>query len=297
MIFSEASIYYATDLACEISEHALSHAGISHKVTEKDGIVIDNISILTKEAEEFIGRRMGRYITVHIGECTTESQTESAIISDQLKDMISECIPVKADSPKVLIVGLGNRAITPDSLGPETADKLAATNHLSSLLTNLADGCARTCVIHPGTTAQSGIDSARLTAAVANEIKADLVIAIDALSARSPKRLLSTVQISDSGIRPGSGVGGRATEISHATLGIPVISIGVPTVVSSSAIVYEALSKAGVSEISDELKSVLENGRNYLVSPKNVDIRIKELSHILADSINMALIPKSFLEA
>ena len=190
----------------------------------------------------------------------------------------------------VLIAGLGNSEITADAIGPLTVKNLTVTRHLRefepSLYTKL--GTCEISAFAPGVLGQTGIETAELILGAVQNSKPDIVIAVDALAARSCERLASIVQISDAGISPGSGIGNTRRAITEESLGVPVISIGVPTVVNSSTLVYDALEKAGIEKIDKDLESVLETGRSFFVTPKESDVITKHISALLAESISKA---------
>ena len=149
-------------------------------------------------------------------------------------------------------------------------------------------GCCRISAIHPGVTGQTGIESAHLIQSAAAALHPDIVIAVDALAARSTSRLAATIQITDTGIRPGSGINSQLTEISLDTVGCPVIAVGVPTIVDSATLIYDALEQAGTKEISEPLREILHNGKSFFVSLRDSDIITEEVSTVLSKGINKA---------
>ena len=192
----------------------------------------------------------------------------------------------------VFVTGLGNAELTADALGPDTVSKLTATRHLREheLPLYREIGCSALSAFAPGVLGQTGIETLELLRGAVRSVKPDLVVAVDALAARSCKRLASTVQLSDAGIVPGSGVGNHRTAITADTLGVPVIALGVPMVVDSSTLVYDALQEAHIDDISDSLREVLENGRSFFVSPKESDVITRQVSELLARAISMAFV-------
>ena len=174
----------------------------------------------------------------------------------------------------VLVAGLGNAGLTADAIGPLTVEGLHVTRHLmdadQALYRSL--GCSALSAIAPGVLGQTGVETLELLRGAVRAVKPDVVILIDALAARSCDRMAATVQISDVGISPGSGVGNRRAPIDRETLGVPVISIGVPTVVQSATLVWDALQSAGIQEIDERLEHVLKSGVNFFVSPKESDV-------------------------
>ena len=190
----------------------------------------------------------------------------------------------------ILVAGLGNLDITADSVGPLTAKKITVTRHLRNMAPQIYEdlGVCEISAFLPGVLGQTGIETLELIRGAVENSEPDIVIAVDALAARSCERLATTVQLSDSGINPGSGIGNLRKAISYETLGVPVISLGVPTVVDSSTLVYEALMKAGIDDVGEDLRSVLENGKSFFVTPKESDVISDGISTILAESITRA---------
>lgn len=193
-------------------------------------------------------------------------------------------------SCRVLAVGLGNAQMTPDAVGPHTIRRLTATRHLrdydEALFASL--GCCELSVLAPGVLGQTGVESGELVRSAAALVNPDLLVVVDALAARSCERLASTIQLSDGGISPGAGVGNHRMAINRETMGCPVLAVGVPTVVDSSTLVWDALDKAGMGAdtLPENLHRVLEEGRSFVVSPRDCD-RIVELTcRLLAKALN-----------
>lgn len=288
--------YYRTDLACEVTcDSQKLNGDISHtKETSCFGFEIERLTI-TEESSRIYKKPKGNYITIYCGRIWEYDDTSikdlTALLSQELRDMAERLCDKKLSGDfGVLVAGLGNKSMTPDAVGPETVSRITVTRHLAAadpVLFKKLDSC-RVSAISPGVLGQTGIETAELVLGAVNSANPDLVIAVDALAARSCERLATTVQISDSGIFPGSGIGNKRGEISRKTLDVPVIALGVPTVITSSTLVFDALQKANVNEISEDLKNVLENGENYFVSPKECDIITKSISRLLAAAIDDA---------
>lgn len=239
------------------------------------------------------GKRQGRYVTLR---CPViryldidESDSITEALSTVLRDFCERLTDKKVDSrTKVLVAGLGNRFITSDALGPRTADKIAVTGHMmgeNGVLRNV--GCSSISAVHPGVMGQTGIEAAAMIKGAAEYVKPDVIIAVDALAARAVDRLAATVQITDTGIEPGSGIGNRRGAVNRETMGFPVISVGVPTIVDSATLVYDALEEAGLSDGWERLGEVLSHGR-FFVSMRDSDIVTDEVSTLLANAINRA---------
>jgi spore protease len=192
----------------------------------------------------------------------------------------------------VFVAGLGNAELTADAIGPKTVGLLTATRHLREHEGRLYReiGCSSLSALAPGVLGQTGIETLELLRGAVRYVKPDLVIVVDALAARSCDRLAATIQLTNTGISPGSGVGNDRCALTSDTMGIPVIALGVPTVVDSSTLVYDALAQAGIEQADDRLREILENGRRFYVSPKEADVIAERTAAIIAHAINRALV-------
>ena len=286
-----------TDLACESINVNYHTKGTTYREYTVQGLDLCELCVLDSSGEEATSRPRGNYMTIH---CPVirylDPETEERICAALCNVIISyaERITKKPVSEKtrVLIAGLGNRFISADSIGPRTADKIAVTAHMLSSDKRdlfLKIGCAGLCAVHPGVMGQTGIEASAMIKGAAEYAKPDLVIAIDALAARSTRRLCSTIQLSDTGIEPGSGIGNRRGAVNRETVGYPVMAIGVPTVVDCATLVCDALSRAGIDE-TGELYDSLKKERDFFVSLRDSDIVSEEISKILARAINRAFL-------
>lgn len=283
--------YEMTDLALEKKSNGQKRQKTELKRKEKIGEAIVSEIILDdadKDGPE-------RYITIEQGSLWDKEGQEldkiTDIISYELTELVKNvCQKTPNKDFSILVAGLGNSEITADAIGPLTVKNLTVTRHLKNFEPNIYDDIGRCGIsaFSPGVLGQTGIESAELILGAVKTSSPDLVIAVDALAARSCERLASVVQISDSGIRPGSGIGNMRSEISKKSLGIPVISIGVPTVVNSSTLVCDVLHSAGIRKIDGDIEKVLESGRSFFVTPKESDIMTKKIAIIIAESIEKA---------
>lgn len=234
------------------------------------------MEIESEEDEKNAGRPRGKYITVEFPDI-------SAYVPENLKEIIRDelnnLLPEKREL--ILVAGLGNRDITPDALGPATAAGIFATRHIPPKLSKAAglDGLRQVAVIAPGVLGQTGIEAGELIKAAADKIKPDALIVIDALAAKSRERLYKTVQLCNTGVSPGSGVKNSRKEISEKTVGVPVVAVGVPTVIDTDTLIEE------LTGTEPQIKSEM------FVTPKEVDMLNIRLSGILAEAINMLLQP------
>lgn len=282
--------FIRTDLASEAKEAANIEniRGISYRESEVNGVKVSDMKITSEEGSAIIGKPVGRYITVECKKSWLLSDGEKENVISALSDYITELVP--EGDKTVLVAGLGNRDVTPDSLGPRTVDGLIVTRHVKEYDQRLFDsiGQEEVAAFAPGVVGQTGIETLELIRGAVERVKPDVVIAVDALAARSVDRLGSTLQLSDTGISPGSGIGNRRREINRTSIGVPVIAIGVPTVVDSSTLVYDALAKAGIEDIDAPLKKVLENGRSFFVSLKESDVAVAESAALISSALNRA---------
>lgn len=290
-----AKCTFRTDLA---AENFPAGEGLPREAEYKSekvgGFTVERMH-LSKEAGKSFGKPAGNYTTVSFGKPCDLSDGDLSGLCDLIASELTSYV-CKATGKGtgrdlcVLVAGIGNAEMTPDSIGPGTVARLNVTRHLSKAVPELFSrlGCSRLCAIAPGVLGQTGIEASSLIACSAEAAKPDAVIAIDALAAGACDRLFSTVQLSDSGIAPGSGIGNRRSELSLRTLGVPVIALGVPTVVDSSTLVTDALGKAGFSDIPEELSKVLESGKSYFVSPKDCDALVKSICRIFSAALNRA---------
>ena len=290
------NFYARTDLACEnCGDLKDLTKGAEWQTDRRGGFAISRLKIKTPDAERELGMPVGVYVTVECGKVTTMGDDTmerlSHILAGELRGMSERLTGKVADADfNVFVAGLGNAELTADAIGPKTVGQLTATRHLREHEEQLYGeiGCSSLSALAPGVLGQTGIETLELLRGAVRYVRPDVVLVVDALAARSCERLASTVQISDAGISPGSGVGNHRSAITRETLGVPVISLGVPTVVNSATLVYDALHEAGIDEIGESLRRVLESGRSFFVSPKESDVITAQLSRLLASAISRA---------
>ena len=254
------------------------------------------VSIRTENAAKTMGRPKGKYITIEAPQLSEDDtgyhREVSKEISEVLRTLILEVenrmhLHVEKGELSVLVVGLGNREVTPDALGPRVVDNLFITRHIVKEYGKYAFGneiVNRISGIVPGVMAQTGMESVEIIRGIVKETNPDFVITIDALAARSTKRLGRTIQLTDTGIVPGSGVGNHRNALNMESVGVPVISIGVPTVVDAATIVSDAVN-ANRDTVEDFMSPKLHD---MYVTPKDIDDSIKQLSFLISEGLNMA---------
>ena len=294
-----------TDLVLEARESITAGKEELHgvKVAEyelsENNIHITKVMIESKNAAKTMGKPIGTYITIEAPELLEADEDYHREISKCLADELQEMLPMKENGVSVLVVGLGNREVTADALGPRVLDNLYITRHIVRTYGKAA--YENTLVnevssFEPGVMAKTGMESAEIVKGVVTEAKPDALIVVDALAARSTRRLNRTIQIANTGIQPGSGVGNHRNALTEETLGIPVIAIGVPTVVDAATIVNDALEKISSNKKElEHFKSMERFHRTYselnnmYMTGKDVDAMIKRVSFTLSEGINMAL--------
>ena len=274
-----------------------------------ENIKVSRVKITNENGEQAIGKKRGVYVTIDLKDLKVadedEIQKASETLSNELKTLIQNHVQSKDD---IMVVGLGNIYVTPDSLGPKVINEIDVTRHIIKYLPQYIDENARpVTAISPGVLGTTGIETYEILKGIVDNVKPKLIIVIDALASRSIERISSTIQISDTGIVPGAGVGNTRAEISERTLGIPVIALGIPTVVESAVLVNdcldlliekmqnEAKSNVYLNQLKEQdnyekIKDAL-NPQNYnmIVTPKEIDDLIENMKDVVARGINMSL--------
>lgn len=306
-----------TDLALEAKESfeednvEIRGVRIDEDFDKQNEINITRVVIETKNGAKAMGKPMGTYITLEAPNMAIPDEDYHREISKVLSKYIKELLGDFSEEHSVLIVGLGNREVTPDSLGPLVVNNLLITRHVVKEYGRYAMGKEKVNSVSgivPGVMAQTGMESAEIVKGVIEETNPDLLIAVDALAARSTKRLNRTIQITNTGINPGSGVGNHRNAINNESMGIPVISIGVPTVVDAAVIVNDAmenmlqamegaeslksignvLNTFNVAEKQELFRELLSPQLNTMfVTPKDIDETMKRLSFTISEALNM----------
>lgn len=308
-----------TDLAVENREQfkgqnrEISGVKLSESFDNEYGVNVTRVEIVNEQGAAAMSKPVGNYVTIEAhdireaGYDTERMGDVSGALARELLSMLPSQDINDIEKMSVLVVGLGNRDVTPDSLGPSVISGLEVNRHIFMLKEKLKKGYGVSAVI-PGVMAQSGMESAEMVKGIVSQIKPDVVIAIDALAARSTKRLNTTIQLADTGIHPGSGVGNHRRGLNKETLGVPVIAIGIPTVIDAATIVSDTMdamiailssSEAGKG-VSNVLKEFSDREKHQLirellepqigtmfVTPKDIDEDIEIMAQIVADGINM----------
>ncbi len=294
-----------TDLAVETSEKRPDGKEISGLLVEKEkrgeDITITKVRIETQKAAKTMGKPRGTYISIEADQMMEEDSDYHREISEIFSEQLKNFLPKQYQKKKILVIGLGNREVTPDALGPKVIDQLFITRHLleefGKYMVELEECCSISGIV-PGVMAQTGMETVEILQGVVSQTKPDIVIAVDALAARSIKRLNRTIQITDTGIIPGSGVGNYRNAITKEHLGIPVIAVGIPTVVDAATIVADFCT--GLMENKQELEEMEETVRGMIppklnamyVTSKDIDEAVNRLSYTISEGLNMTFVPK-----
>lgn len=289
--------YARSDLACEALPRTEGCEGTETVERCVGEFRILRTRILTEEAEARLGRARGCYVTFECGRLDRLAEESirllARLLAGELRGMARRVTGHAVDARFcAFVAGLGNAELTSDAIGPLTVRRLTATRHLREHAEGLylAAGCAALCALAPGVLGQTGIETAEILRGTVRTVRPHLVLAVDSLAARSCARLASTVQISDTGIAPGSGIGNHRVAINEDSLGVPVIAIGIPTVVHSATLVSDALERAGMDSADEHLRRVLEDGEGFFVSPKESDAISVIASSLLSDAIDRAFV-------
>ncbi len=274
-----------------------------------DNISVSRVKITNEKGEEAIGKKKGNYITVDVKNLKIANEEEiqktSEVVTKELKTLLAKHV---AEKDSILIVGLGNIYVTPDSLGPKVINEIDITRHLLEYMPEVLDENTReVSAISPGVLGTTGIETMEILKGIVDNVKPKLVIIIDALASRNIERISSSVQLADTGIVPGAGVGNARKELTESTLGIPVIAMGIPTVVEAATIAADSLtlfikkaqengkSNDFLNRLQEEdkyqiIKEILAPEEyNFIVTPKEIDNLIEKMKDIVARGINFAI--------
>lgn len=280
---------FRTDLAVEAIENHKSAAALPH-VRQSDhmleGFAVHEVRILSEDAARDIGKPQGRYLTLELDALIRREEDAFPRACKALSTLLRELLPRPNDGP-VLIAGLGNRMITPDAIGPQTADHVIATRHLVAQSPAVFADWRPVSALAPGVLGQTGVETGEVICGVLDRVRPAAVIAVDALAAGRLSRLLRTVQLADTGITPGAGVGNARVALNEETLGVPVIAVGVPTVVDGATLAHEISSQLGqpACEALDDLSQPV------MITTRDIDREVADISRMIGYAVNMALHP------
>lgn len=308
-------IHVFTDMAIEARDIVRGDAheevpGVRVKEHKQGGVFVTEVEIYQESGARLMGKPQGHYITLDVPTFKDRDpdlkQSLTGVLTDQLKDLLPQ-----DEKTSVLVVGLGNWNATPDALGPRVVDRLLVTRHLAEVVPDdIRDRMRPVAAVAPGVLGTTGIETLDIIRGIVRETHPDLVVAIDALAARNLDRLVGSVQLADTGIHPGSGVGNRRQELTQASVGVPVVAIGVCTVVQAVSIAQEAIHLLS-QELADDVtfyKILQEMGQpdqkglidevlgprlgGLMVTPKEIDVLIDDMADVVAEALNRALQPR-----
>lgn len=267
-----------TDIAVEfMADKTRSNDAVAVHKYEVDGIEVTNVEILSESAAKEIGKPQGRYVTLETlnGVNIFELPMLRELLIAEIRGLIGRI------DGGVLVVGIGNKTVTPDALGPKAAEGVMATRHIPKALAEKLglEGLKSVSVICPGVLGQTGMEAKEILEGAVERLHPDAIVIVDALAAREISRLGRTVQLSNTGIAPGSGVGNARTELSERTLGVKCVTVGVPTVVDASTLCYDLTGKN------------CREHESMIVTPRDIDRMIEKSGQVIAYSINIALQP------
>ena len=280
---------FRTDLAVEAIENHKTTAALPH-VRQSDrtleGFAVHEVRILSEDAAREIGKPQGRYLTLELDVLIRREEDAFPRACKALSTLLRELLPHPNDGP-VLIAGLGNRMITPDAIGPQTADHVIATRHLVAQSPAIFADWRPVSALAPGVLGQTGVETGEVICGVLDRVRPAAVIAVDALAAGRLSRLLRTVQLADTGITPGAGVGNARAALNKETLGVPVIAVGVPTVVDGATLAHGISSQLEqpACEALDDLSQPV------MITTRDIDREVADISRMIGYAVNMALHP------
>lgn len=280
---------FRTDLAVEAIENHKTAAALPH-VRQSDrtleGFAVHEVRILSEDAAREIGKPQGRYLTLELDALIRREEDAFPRACKALSTLLRELLPRPNDGP-VLIAGLGNRMITPDAIGPQTADHVIATRHLVAQSPAIFADWRPVSALAPGVLGQTGVETGEVICGVLDRVRPAAVIAVDALAAGRLSRLLRTVQLADTGITPGAGVGNARAALNKETLGVPVIAVGVPTVVDGATLAHEISSQLG----QPACEALNDLSQPVMITTRDIDREVADISRMIGYAVNMALHP------
>ena len=273
----------AQELWQESSEKTSRLTGVRARTKKQEGCAVTTVEVLNEKGAAALGKPVGRYLTVDLSAYPRRQagffDRAVRVVGRQLRQLLPEKGPL-------LVAGLGNGRMTPDAVGPLALEHLLVTRHLLSALPEHFGSFRSVAALAPGVLGDTGVETAEAVGSLCRQVSPAAVIVIDALAARRMARVCATIQIADSGIVPGSGVGNHRHPLNRETLGVPVISLGVPTVVDAATIAADLLEEQGVMDIDPER---LRTGDSFFVTPRDIDQQVRDLAKVVGYAINWAV--------
>ena len=281
-----------TDLALEAKDlyeerSGGSAPGVSSRQRLRAGFPVTDVRVESEQGAAAVGKAIGRYLTVDLSGLHRREENAFSRAVEALAEELKSLLPPLSPGDGVLVAGLGNRAMTPDAIGPKVTDHTLVTRHLVEQVPEHFGSLRPVAALAPGVLGTTGMESGEVVKAAAEQIHPKCVVAVDALCARAVERLCVTVQMSDTGISPGSGVGNRRAALDRHSLGVPVIVVGVPTVVDAATVAADILAENGLGEVEPE--TLRGNGASLMVTPKDIDARVDDMAKAVGYGITLAL--------
>ena len=274
----------ARELWQESAEKTTRLSGVKATKQRAEGYPVTRVDILDERGEKALGKPRGTYRTIDL---TAFWQRKSDFFERAVRAVGGQLKELLPGEGTVLVIGLGNGAMTPDAVGPLAADSVLVTRHLIAAMPRHFSGFRPVAVFRTGVLGTTGVESAEAVRGLVAQVEPSLVIAVDALASRRVGRVCATVQLSDSGIIPGSGVGNHRSALNQETLGVPVFAIGVPTVVDSATLAADLLEESGIRDYDGE--ALQKSRQNLMVTPRDIDQQVRDLSKVVGYGINWAL--------
>ena len=273
----------ARELWQESAERTSRLSGVKAVKTRQEGYPVTRVDILDRRGEEALGKPQGSYLTIDL---TTFWQRKADFFERAVRAVGRQLKTLVPPEGSVLVIGLGNGAMTPDAVGPLTLDSVLITRHLIASMPRQFSGFRPVAVQRTGVLGTTGVESAEAVRGLVEQVKPGLVIAVDALASRRMGRVCATVQLSDTGIVPGSGVGNHRAALNAETLGVPVIALGIPTVVDAATLAADLLEESGAEQVDED--KLRENG-SFMVTTRDIDQQVRDLAKVAGYGINWAL--------
>ena len=280
-----------TDLALEAreiwqesAEKTTRLAGVKATKQRQEGYPVTRVDILDGRGEAALGKPQGSYLTIDL---TTFWQRKADFFERAVRAVGSQLKTLLPPEGPALVIGLGNDAMTPDAVGPLAVDSVLVTRHLIAAMPKHFSGFRPVAVQRTGVLGTTGMESAEAVRGLVAEVQPALVIAVDALASRRVGRVCATVQLSDTGIIPGSGVGNHRSALNRETLGVPVFAVGIPTVVDAATLAADLMEEAGIADIDED--KLRAGQQNLMVTPRDIDQQVRDLAKVVGYGINWAL--------
>ena len=274
----------ARELWQESAEKTTRLSGVKATKQRSEGYPVTRVDILDERGEKALGKPRGTYRTIDL---TALWQRKSDFFERAVRAVGGQLKELLPGEGTVLVIGLGNGAMTPDAVGPLAADSVLVTRHLIAAMPRHFSGFRPVAVFRTGVLGTTGVESAEAVRGLVAQVEPSLVIAVDALASRRVGRVCTTVQLSDTGIIPGSGVGNHRSALNQEALGVPVFAIGVPTVVDSATLAADLLEESGIRDYDGE--ALQKSRQNLMVTPRDIDQQVRDLSKVVGYGINWAL--------